>query len=80
MVGLSESFVGGQGALEVDTGSTDLLSSVEGADPVEDGGDTDAEGFGCGALLACDGGLCVACWCGLDEFESFIYTWDPDVF
>ncbi len=60
MVDVSEALVGVEGALDVDACAADLLAASEGADPVEDCGDADAEGFGGGSFAACDGGLCVA--------------------
>ena len=70
LVDVSEAFVGVEGALDVDACAADLLAASEGAYPVEDGGDSDAEGFGGGSLAACDGGLCVALGCGGDECEG----------
>ena len=78
MVDVSEALVGVEGALDVDACAADLLAASEGAYPVEDGGDSDAEGFGGGSLAACDGGFCVALGCGGDEGEVFGDSGDPD--
>ena len=71
LVDVSEALVGVEGALDVDAGAADLLAASDGADPVEDGGDSDAEGFGGGSFAAGYGGLCVALGCGGDEGEAF---------
>jgi hypothetical protein len=41
LVDVSESLVGVEGALDVDSCAADLLAALEGSDPVEDGGDPD---------------------------------------
>jgi hypothetical protein len=78
LVDVSEALVGVEGALDVDACAADLLAASEGAYPVEDGGDSDAEGFGGGSLASCDGGFCVALGCGGDEGEVFGDSGDPD--
>ena len=66
MVDVSEVLLGVEGALDVDTCATDLLAASEGSDSVEDGGDTDAEGFGGFSLVAGDGGFGVTLGAGGD--------------
>ena len=64
--------------MDVDACTADLLAASEGAYPVEDGGDADAEDLGGGSLAACDGGLCVALGCGGNECEVLGDSEDPD--
>ena len=78
MIDVSEALVGLECALDVDACASDLFAASEGAYPVEDGGDSDAEGFGGGSLVACDGGFCVALGCGGDEGEVFGDSGGPD--
>lgn len=78
LVDVSEALVGVECALDVDACAADLLAASEGADPVQDGGDSDAEGFGGGSFVACDWGFCVALGRGGDEGEVLSDPGDPD--
>ena len=77
MVDVSEALVGVEGALDVDACAADLFAASEGADSVENGCDSDAEDFGGGSFVVCDGCLYVALGCGGDEGEIFGDAGDP---
>jgi hypothetical protein len=78
LVDVSEALVWVEGALDVYPCAADLLAASEGADSVEDGCDSDAEGFGGGSFVVCDRCFCVALGCGGDEGEVFGDSGDPD--
>ena len=69
--------MGVEGSLDVDACAAYLVAALEGADSVEDCFNADAEGFGCGSFVVCDGCHGMALGCGGDECEFFGDPGDP---